>query len=62
MLKNSPAIKETQAGDSGSIPGAGRSPGEGMATHSNILAGKIPGTEEPGRLQSMRRAEESDVT
>ena len=26
---------------------------EGMATHSNILAGKIPWTEEPGGLQSM---------
>ena len=25
---------------------------EGMATHSSILAGKIPGTEEPGGLQS----------
>ena len=24
-----------------------------MATHSNILAWRIPGTEEPGRLQSM---------
>ena len=24
-----------------------------MATHSNILAWEIPGTEEPGRLQSM---------
>ena len=24
-----------------------------MATHSNILAWKIPGTEEPGGLQSM---------
>ena len=24
-----------------------------MATHSSILAGKIPWTEEPGRLQSM---------
>ena len=24
-----------------------------MATLSSILAGKIPGTEEPGRLQSM---------
>ena len=24
-----------------------------MATHSGILAWKIPGTEEPGRLQSM---------
>ena len=26
---------------------------EDMATHSNILAGKIPWTEEPGGLQSM---------
>ena len=26
---------------------------EGMATHSSILAWKIPWTEEPGRLQSM---------
>ena len=25
---------------------------EGMATHSNILAGKVPWTEEPGGLQS----------
>ena len=26
---------------------------EGMATHSNILAWRIPWTEEPGGLQSM---------
>ena len=26
---------------------------KGMATHSSILAWKIPRTEEPGRLQSM---------
>ena len=26
---------------------------EAMATHSSILAWKIPRTEEPGRLQSM---------
>ena len=24
-----------------------------MATHSSILAGRVPGTEEPGGLQSM---------
>ena len=29
-------------GDLGSIPGLGISPGEGMATHSSILAWKIP--------------------
>ena len=38
--------------DPGSIPGSGRSPGEGMATHSSILPWEIPRTEEPGGLQS----------
>ena len=32
-----------------------------MATHSSILAWRIPGTEEPGRLQSMG-CKESDMT
>jgi len=40
-------------GDPGSIPGSGRSPGEGNGYHSSTLAWKIPWTEEPGRLQSM---------
>ena len=31
--------------------------GEEMATHSSILAWKIPWTEEPGRLQSMGHKE-----
>ena len=31
------------------------------ATHSSILAWRIPWTEEPGRLPSMRVAEESDT-
>ena len=44
MVKNLPA----SAGDAGSIPGSGRSPGEGNATHSSILAWEIPWTEEPG--------------
>ena len=39
--------------DSGSIPGLRRSPEEGMATHSSILAWGISWTEEPGGLQSM---------
>ena len=38
------------ARDSGSIPGSGRSPGEGNGTDSRILAWKILWTEEPGRL------------
>ena len=49
MVKNPPA----NSGDVGSIPGLGRSPEEEMATHSNILAWKIPWTEERGGLQSM---------
>ena len=48
------------AGDPSSIPGLGRSPGgEGMATHSNILAWRIPRTEEPGGLWGRK---ESDTT
>ena len=35
---------------------------EKIATHSSILAWKIPGTEEPGRLQSMGVAKELDMT
>ena len=35
------------------IPGSGRSPGGGPATHSSILAWRIPWTEEPGGLQSI---------
>ena len=38
------------AGDLGSLSGLGRSPGEGMTTHSSILAWRIPWTEEPGSL------------
>ena len=41
-----------ETGDAGLIPGSGTSPGEGMVTHSRILAWTIPGTEEPGGLQS----------
>ena len=49
MVNNPPAMQKTQ----------GRSLGwedlleKGMAIHSSILAWKIPGTEEPGGLQSM---------
>ena len=40
------------AGDLGSIPGLGRPLEKEMATHSSILAWRIPWTEEPGGLQS----------
>ena len=45
----------------GLISGLGRSPGEGMATHSSILAWRIPWTEEPGRL-TVHGVAESDMT
>ena len=41
------------AGDLGLIPGLGRSPEKGMATHSSILVWRILWTEEPGGLQCM---------
>ena len=40
-------------GDLGSIPGLEDPPEKGMATHSSILAWRIPWTEEPGSLQPM---------
>ena len=49
MVKNLPANAENR----GSIPGWERYPLEQeMATHSTILAWKIPRMEEPGRLYS----------
>ena len=40
--------------DSSSIPGSGRSPGDGNASHSSILPGEIPWAEKPIGLLSMR--------
>ena len=56
MVKNLPA-NAGDARDSGLITMLGRSNigmlAEVMASHSSILAWRIPWTEEPGRLQSM---------
>ena len=49
------------AGDLGSIPGWQVPLEKGMATHSSILAWRIPWTEEPGGLQSMGFCKESDM-
>ena len=46
------ACRAGDTGDEGIMPGSGRSLQVEMATHSSILAWKIPWTEEPGRLQS----------
>ena len=51
MVKES-AYDAGDPGDVGLIPGWGRSPGGGHATHSSILAWRIPWTEEPGGLPS----------
>jgi len=49
MVKNLPAMQEIQVHSlSGEDPLE-----EGMATHSSILAWRIPWTEEPGGLQSI---------
>ena len=60
MVKNLPAVWETQIGSLG-----WEDPLEkGMATHSSILAWRMPWTEEPGRLQSMglQRVGQDQVT
>ena len=49
MVKHLPAIRETQVRSLGWEDLLEKE----MATHSSIPAWRIPGTEEPGRLQSM---------
>ena len=41
------------AADLGAVPGSGDPLEKEMATHSSVLAWRIPGIGEPGRLQSM---------
>ena len=57
LVKNPPAIQETWVQSLGWEDPLE----EEMATHSSILAGIIPWTEEPGELQSMGH-KESDRT
>ena len=52
MVKNLPA-NTGDTRDTGSIPGLGRSPGEGNSYPLSILTWRMPWTEEPGGLQSM---------
>ena len=58
---NKPPAKAGDAGDTGSILGREDPLEKEMATHSSILAWRIPWTEEPGRLPSMG-SQESDTT
>ena len=48
-IKNPPL----NAGDAGSIPWSGTSPGEGNGNPLKLSCLGMPWTEEPGRLQSM---------
>ena len=49
MVKNMPAIQESQVWSLGQEDPLEK----GMATHSSILAWRIPWKEDPGRLQSV---------
>ena len=49
MVKNLPAMQETQVQSLGQEDALEK----GMATHSSILAWRIPWTEKPGKLLSM---------
>ena len=51
QVKNLPGMQETQ--ETGSISGQEDPLQDEMATHSSILAWKIPWAEKPGGLQSM---------
>ena len=58
LVKNPPVMQETWVRSLG-----WEDPLEkGKAAHSSILAWRIPWTEEPGGLQSMRGCKESDTT
>ena len=53
QVKNLPSMQKTQKTQVGSLSMEDLQEEE-MATHFNILAWKIPWTEEPGRLQSKK--------
>ena len=53
LVARNPPADAGDMRDAGSIPGLGRDLlKEGVAAHSNILAWRIPWTEEPGGQQS----------
>ena len=57
LVKNRPAMQETQVlflGQEDTLEA-------GMATHSRLLAWRIPWTEEPGGLHTVQRAAKSQT-
>ena len=57
LVKSLPAMQETWVRSQGQEDPLEKE----MATHSSILAWRIPWTKEPGRLQSMR-SQKLDIT
>ena len=58
MVNSLPAVQETQVRSlvwDGPLE-------KGMATHSSIIAWRIPWTEEPGRLQCHREPDTNEAT
>ena len=58
MVKNLPAVRETGVQSLGSEDPLE----EGMATHSSVLAWRIPWTEEPGGLQYMELQSQTQLS
>ena len=58
MVKNLPAMQEIQVRSLGWEDSLEK----GMATHSSILAWKIPGTEEPGGLHTFHGGHKASHT
>ena len=58
MVKNLPAMQEMQVRSLGQEDPLKKE----MATHSSILAWKMPWSEEPGRLQPIGSPKGSDAT
>ena len=56
-VKNPPAIQETWVRSLGQEDPLEKA----MATHSTVLAWRIPWTEEPGRLQSMESQSQNNL-
>ena len=53
LVVENPPVNAGDPGETGSILGSGRSLEKEIATHTSILAQRIPQIEEPGGLQSM---------
>ena len=58
MIKRLPALRETRVWSLGREDPLEKE----MATHSSILAWRLPGTEEPGELQSMELQSQTQLS